>query len=280
MQELILNNVDFQYHNRLKALVDLADNEPRSDRTGVGTYSRFGTQLRFNLATGFPLLTTKKVQFHSVVVELLWFLKGHTNIKYLHDHDVHIWDEWADEKGELGPVYGAQWRNWQVPTTNGEPYTVDQIKNVIESIKNNPFSRRHIVTAWNPADVDKMALPPCHLMFQFYVSRDLRLSCHMYQRSADWFLGVPFNIASYALLTQIIATHCGLDLGDLIISFGDYHLYSNHIDAAKLQLQRTSTGPECKVRYGGGKRLDEIEPSDFELIGYNPHSWIRASIAV
>ncbi|MFN3840290.1 MAG: thymidylate synthase, partial [Cyclobacteriaceae bacterium] len=205
----------------------------KSDRTGTGTLSVFGRQLRFNLQDGFPLVTTKKLHLRSIIIELLWFLRGDTNIKFLHDHNVTIWDEWADANGDLGPVYGHQWRSW--PTPNGK--SIDQISKVLEQLKTKPDSRRHIVTAWNPAEVDKMALPPCHALFQFYVA-DGRLSCQLYQRSADYFLGVPFNIASYALLTHMFAQQCDLMPGDFVWTGGDVHLYTNHIEQAYLQLSR------------------------------------------
>ena len=268
-----LNDTDRKYHDVLQQLLTAPE---KKDRTGVGTRSLFGTQLRFDLGRGFPILTTKRVNFKAVVVELLWFLRGDTNIKYLHEHAVHIWDEWADKDGNLGPVYGSQWRSWPAP--NGRE--IDQIANLIKSLKENPDSRRHIVTAWNPAEIDQMALPPCHMSFQFYV-HDGQLSCYMYQRSADWFLGVPFNIASYALLTHIIANEVGLGVGDLIMSFGDYHLYSNHMEAAQLQLCRSSTDAEpWLVSLIPGKLMDEFEPDDFTLVRYSPQPWIKADIAV
>src|SRR5688572_11210647 len=220
-----------QYHDLLRHILN--NGTAKSDRTGTGTLSLFGTQMRFNLQEGFPLVTTKKLHLRSIIYELLWFLNGDTNIRYLNDNNVTIWDEWADENGDLGPVYGHQWRSW--PTPDGG--SIDQIAKVIDSIKNNPDSRRHIVSAWNVAEVDDMALPPCHTMFQFYVA-DGKLSCQLYQRSADVFLGVPFNIASYALLTMIIAQLTGLEPGEFVHTFGDAHLYSNHIEQAELQLTR------------------------------------------
>lgn len=247
----------------------------KNDRTGTGTYSIFGYQMRFNLEDGFPLVTTKKVHLRSIIHELLWFLKGETNIQYLKDNGVSIWDEWADENGELGPVYGYQWRSW--PARDGG--TIDQIANLIEMIKKNPDSRRLIVTAWNPADVDKMALPPCHSLFQFYVA-DGRLSCQLYQRSADIFLGVPFNIASYALLTLMVAQVCGLKPGDFVHTFGDAHLYANHIEQTKLQLSRDlrplpqmKLNPEVKDIFG-------FTFEDFTLENYDPHPHIKAAVAV
>jgi len=246
----------------------------KADRTGTGTYSLFGWQMRFDLAQGFPLVTTKKVHLRSIIHELLWFLKGDTNIKYLRDNKVSIWDEWADENGDLGPVYGAQWRSW--PSANGP---IDQIAKLVEMIKRNPDSRRLIVSAWNPADVDKMALPPCHCLFQFYVA-DGKLSCQLYQRSADIFLGVPFNIASYALLTLMMAQVTGLQPGDFVHSFGDAHLYANHTEQADLQLSREprplpvmSLNPDVKDLFG-------FKFEDFTLTGYDPHPAISAPVAV
>jgi len=246
----------------------------KADRTGTGTYSLFGWQMRFDLAQGFPLVTTKKVHLRSIIHELLWFLKGETNIKYLQDNKVSIWDEWADEKGDLGPVYGAQWRSW--PSPDGP---IDQIAKLVEMIKRNPDSRRLIVSAWNPAEVDKMALPPCHCLFQFYVA-DGKLSCQLYQRSADIFLGVPFNIASYALLTLMLAQVTGLKPGDFVHSFGDAHLYANHLEQADLQLSREprplpvmTLNPEVKDLFG-------FKFEDFTLTGYDPHPAISAPVAV
>lgn len=247
----------------------------KTDRTGTGTRSVFGRQLRFNLAEGFPLLTTKKLHTRSIFIELLWFLKGDTNIKYLHDHGVTIWDEWADENGDLGPVYGHQWRSW--PTPNGQ--TIDQITNVINQIKQKPDSRRHIVSAWNPAEVDKMALPPCHAMFQFYVANG-KLSCQLYQRSADYFLGVPFNIASYALLTHMFAQQCDLEPGDFVWTGGDVHLYTNHIEQAKLQLTREPfEQPKLNIRRKPASIFD-YQYEDFEIVNYQTHPGIKAPIAV
>lgn len=247
----------------------------KTDRTGTGTHSVFGRQLRFDLSQGFPLLTTKKLHTRSIFIELLWFLKGDTNIQYLHDHGVTIWDEWADEKGDLGPVYGHQWRSWPAP--NGQ--TIDQITNVLNQIKQKPDSRRHIVSAWNPAEVDKMALPPCHAMFQFYVA-DGKLSCQLYQRSADYFLGVPFNIASYALLTHMFAQQCDLKPGDFVWTGGDVHLYTNHIDQAKLQLSREPFElPQLNIRRKPSS-IFEYQYEDFEIVNYQTHPGIKAPIAV
>ncbi len=247
----------------------------KEDRTGTGTYSVFGYQMRFDLSEGFPLVTTKKVHLRSIIHELLWFLKGDTNIAYLKDNGVSIWDEWADEQGNLGPVYGYQWRSWQ--TASGA--AIDQISKLIDQIKRNPDSRRLIVTAWNPADVDKMALPPCHAFFQFYVA-DGKLSCQLYQRSADIFLGVPFNIASYALLTMMVAQVCGLKVGEFVHTFGDAHIYSNHLEQAKLQLSRDlrplptmNINPQVKDIFG-------FSFEDFELLNYDPHPHIKAPVAV
>lgn len=247
----------------------------KADRTGTGTKSVFGYQMRFNLEEGFPLLTTKKVHLKSIIHELLWFIAGDTNIKYLKDNGVSIWDEWADENGELGPVYGRQWRAWK--TADGE--TVDQLSALIEGIKKNPDSRRHIISAWNPGEVDKMALPPCHAMFQFYVANG-RISCQLYQRSADVFLGVPFNIASYALLTMMVAQVCGLRPGDFIHSFGDAHIYTNHFEQVNLQLSREPRPlPKMKIN-PNVTSIFGFKYEDFELEGYNPHPGIKAPIAV
>jgi thymidylate synthase len=247
----------------------------KSDRTGTGTLSTFGWQMRFDLAAGFPLLTTKKVHFKSVAYELLWFLKGETNVRWLQDHGVSIWDEWADESGELGPVYGSQWRSWPAPDGSA----IDQIARVVESIRTRPDSRRHIVTAWNPAEIEKMKLPPCHVLFQFYVA-DGRLSCQMYQRSADIFLGVPFNIASYALLTLMVSQVCGLEPGEFVHTLGDAHLYLNHLDQAKEQLARAPR-PLPRVRLNPGvKDIFGFRYEDLALEGYDPHPAIKAPIAV
>ena len=247
----------------------------KTDRTGTGTLSVFGYQMRFNLQEGFPLVTTKKVHLRSIIYELLWFLNGDTNIKYLKDHGVSIWDEWADENGELGPVYGSQWRSWPAP----DGQHIDQIAKLIEQIKSKPDSRRHIVSAWNPAEVDKMALPPCHALFQFYVA-DGRLSCQLYQRSCDTFLGLPFNIASYALLTHMVAQQCNLDVGDFVWTGGDTHLYSNHLDQVNLQLSREPYPlPTLKIK----RKPDSIFEymfEDFEILNYQSHPGIKAPIAV
>ena len=247
----------------------------KSDRTGTGTYSVFGHQMRFNLAKGFPVLTTKKLHLKSIIHELLWFLAGDTNIQYLKDNGVRIWDEWADENGNLGPVYGYQWRSWPAP----DGRHIDQISNVVEMIKRNPDSRRLIVSAWNPALVDDMALPPCHALFQFYVA-DGKLSCQLYQRSADIFLGVPFNIASYALLTMMVAQVCGLQAGDFVWTGGDCHLYSNHVEQADLQLSRT-TGPLPQMRINPDiTDLFAFRFEDFTLEGYEAQPHIAAKVAV
>jgi thymidylate synthase len=247
----------------------------RDDRTGTGTRSVFGHQMRFDLSEGFPCLTTKKLHLRSIIVELLWFLRGETNVAYLKEHKVRIWDEWADENGELGPVYGHQWRSW--PTPDGD--TVDQISQLVEQIRTNPTSRRLIVSAWNVADIGKMALPPCHCLFQFYVAEG-RLSCQLYQRSADVFLGVPFNIASYSLLTMMLAQVSGLKPGTFVHSFGDAHLYNNHLDQARLQLTRdTRPLPSMKIN-PDVKSIFEFQPGDFELVDYDPHPHIKAAVSV
>ncbi|NEA34198.1 thymidylate synthase [Streptomyces sp. SID13031] len=246
----------------------------KGDRTGTGTLSVFGHQSRYDLTAGFPAVTTKKLHLRSVVGELIWFLSGSTNVKWLHENNIKIWDEWADANGELGPVYGYQWRSW--PTPDGRQ--IDQIAAVIESIKTNPNSRRHIVNAWNVADVDGMALPPCHTMFQFYVA-DGKLSCQLYQRSADIFLGVPFNIASYALLTHMVAQQTGLEVGDFVHTLGDAHLYLNHLDQAKLQLTREPR-PLPTLQLAKRDSIDSYEIADVVLDGYDPHPGIKAPIAV
>jgi thymidylate synthase len=247
----------------------------KGDRTGTGTRSIFGHQLRFDLNAGFPLVTTKRLHLKSIIYELLWFLRGDTNIAYLQENGVSIWDEWADESGDLGPVYGYQWRSW--PTPNGD--TKDQISAVIESIKTNPASRRHIVSAWNVADVDTMALPPCHALFQFYVA-DGRLSCHLYQRSADLFLGVPFNIASYALLTMMVAQVCDLKLGDFVHSFGDAHIYNNHLEQVNTQLERAPLALPKMQLNPNIKSIFAFDYGNFELVDYTFHPAIRATVAV
>lgn len=261
------------YHQLLQHILDHGIS--KEDRTGTGTFSVFGYQMRFDLQQGFPLLTTKKVHTRSIIHELLWFLSGDTNIKYLKDNKVSIWDEWADKDGNLGRVYGAQWRSWQTPSGK----TVDQIANVVQQIKTNPDSRRLLVVAFNPGEVEQMALPPCHAFFQFYVARGT-LSCQMYQRSADVFLGVPFNIASYALLTMMMAQVCGLKAGEFIHTLGDAHLYSNHLDQTRLQLSRTERPlPQMKLN-PEIKDLFSFRYEDFELIGYDPHPAISAPVAV
>lgn len=262
-----------QYHDLLTHILE--NGTQKGDRTGTGTLSTFGYQMRYDLNAGFPVLTTKKLHLRSIIVELLWFLQGDTNIKFLKDHNVSIWDEWADENGDLGPVYGYQWRSW--PAKDGG--TIDQISNVIQQIKTNPNSRRLMVSAWNVADVDQMALPPCHALFQFYVA-DGKLSCQLYQRSADTFLGVPFNIASYALLTMMIAQVCDLQYGEFIHTLGDAHLYNNHIEQAKLQLTRDCRPlPTMKIN-PDVKDIFEFKLEDFELINYDPHPHIKAAVAV
>lgn len=247
----------------------------KTDRTGTGTRSVFGYQMRFNLDDGFPLLTTKKLHLRSIIYELLWFLRGDTNIKYLHDHKVSIWDEWADENGDLGPVYGSQWRSWP----DGRGGTIDQIANLIDQIMHNPDSRRLMVTAWNPAEIEDMALPPCHCLFQFYVANG-RLSCQLYQRSADIFLGVPFNIASYALLTMMVAQVCGLRPGDFVHTFGDAHIYNNHIEQCNLQLSRDPRPlPTMRIN----PEVNDIfsfDFDDFTLENYNPHPHIKGEVSV
>lgn len=262
-----------QYHDLMKRV--LAEGVHKEDHTGTGTLSVFGHQMRFNLAEGFPLVTTKKCHMKSIIHELLWFLKGDSNIQYLKDNGVSIWNEWADENGNLGPVYGVQWRSWK--TADGR--TVDQISNLIEMIKKNPDSRRLIVNAWNVADVDKMALPPCHTMFQFYVANN-KLSCQLYQRSADIFLGVPFNIASYALLTMMVAQVCNLELGDFVHTFGDAHLYTNHLEQTKIQLERQPYAlPQLKIN-PDVKNIFDFKYEDFELVNYQAHPHIKAPVAV
>ena len=247
----------------------------KDDRTGTGTLSVFGSQMRFELAEGFPLLTTKKLHTRSIIHELLWFLRGDTNIKYLKDNGVSIWDEWADENGELGPVYGKQWRSWEA----ADGRSIDQISQLIEALKKNPDSRRHLVSAWNPAEVDRMALPPCHALFQFYVAGG-KLSCQLYQRSADIFLGVPFNIASYALFTMMVAQVCGYELGDFVWTGGDCHLYTNHLEQTQLQLSRELRSlPRMRIN-PEVKDIFAFTIDDFTLEGYDPHPHISAPVAV
>ncbi|QQR40204.1 thymidylate synthase [Devosia rhizoryzae] len=260
----------------LKLLSDILEHgADKSDRTGTGTRSLFGYQMRFDLSKGFPLLTTKKLHLKSIIYELLWFIRGETNVRWLQEHGVKIWDEWADENGDLGPVYGSQWRSW--PAAEGRK--IDQLANVIESIKTKPDSRRHIVSAWNPAEVDDMALPPCHCLFQFYVANG-KLSCQLYQRSADTFLGVPFNIASYALLTHMVAQVCDLEVGDFVHTFGDVHLYSNHFEQAQLQLTREPRPLPRLVMNPERKRIEDFVFEDFAFDGYDPHPHIKAAVSV
>jgi thymidylate synthase len=260
----------------LKLMSDILEHGvDKSDRTGTGTRSLFGYQMRFDLGQGFPLVTTKKLHLKSIVYELLWFIRGETNVSWLQQHGVKIWDEWADDNGDLGPVYGSQWRSWPAP----DGRKIDQLANVIASIRNKPDSRRHIVSAWNPAEVDDMALPPCHCLFQFYVANG-KLSCQLYQRSADTFLGVPFNIASYALLTHMVAQVTGLGVGDFVHSFGDVHLYANHLDQARLQLTREPRPlPTLKIN-PDVKTIEDFTFEDFEFVGYDPHPHIKATVSV
>ncbi len=264
-----------QYHDLLEHV--LHNGKYRKDRTGVGTYSVFGAQSRFDLKDSFPLLTTKKLHLRSIIHELLWFIKGDTNVKYLHDNKVKIWDEWADENGDLGRIYGAQWTDWKKPDGS----SINQVDQLIENIKNDPTSRRHIITAWNPGELDQMALSPCHALFQFYVDEtDKTLSCQLYQRSADLFLGVPFNIASYAIFTMMIAQVCDLKPGEFVHTFGDLHIYSNHIEQVKLQLSRTFRSlPLMKIN-PDVKNIHDFKFEDFTLENYDPHPSIKAPIAV
>ncbi|MGB0422858.1 MAG: thymidylate synthase [Flavobacteriales bacterium] len=262
-----------QYHDLLRHILD--NGVKKEDRTGTGTISCFGHQMRFDLSEGFPVLTTKKLHLRSIIHELLWFLKGDTNIAYLKENGVRIWDDWADEDGNLGPVYGYQWRSW--PNPDGS--STDQIVKLIDQLKNNPDSRRHIVSAWNPSFIDDMALPPCHCLFQFFVA-DGKLSCQLYQRSADTFLGVPFNIASYALLTMMLAQVCGLEAGEFVHTFGDVHLYNNHIEQAELQLTRDFRELPTLKMNPDVKDLFEFKFEDFELLNYDPHPHIKAAVSV
>jgi len=262
-----------QYHDLLQHLLD--NGTQRGDRTGTGTIGTFGYQMRFDLNEGFPLLTTKKLHIKSIIHELLWFIQGDTNIQYLKENKVRIWDDWADENGDLGPVYGEQWRRWKTADGN----TIDQLSNVIHQIKNNPNSRRHLVCAWNPGVIERMALPPCHCLFQFYVA-DGKLSCQLYQRSADTFLGVPFNIASYALLTMMIAQVCDLKPGEFIHTFGDVHLYLNHLEQARLQLTRNPRALPSVQLNKNIKSIFDFKYEDFELLNYNPHPHIKAAVSV
>ncbi len=252
----------------------MADGDDREDRTGTGARSLFGRQIRFDLANGFPLLTTKRIHFKSVVIELLWFLRGESNIAWLKQNGVSIWEEWAEADGELGPVYGKQWRSWAAP----DGRVIDQMQNLVTALRQNPYSRRHVISAWNPADVDQMALPPCHCLFQFFVAKG-RLSCQLYQRSADIFLGVPFNIASYALLTLMLAKVLGLEPGEFVHSFGDVHLYANHVEQAKTQLARQPK-PWPHLRLADRNDLFAFTYEDFRLEDYDPHPLIRAPVAV
>ncbi len=262
-----------QYLDLLRKIMD--EGVVKHDRTGVGTKSIFGHQMRFNLNEGFPLLSTKKVHLKSIIYELLWFINGDTNIKYLNDNGVTIWDEWADENGELGPVYGAQWRRWDC----GNGIYIDQLKNVMDTLQKNPDSRRIIISSWNVAQIDKMALPPCHSLFQFYVA-EKRLSCQLYQRSADTFLGVPFNIASYALLTMMVAKVCGFEPGDFIHTTGDTHIYLNHFEQVREQLSRQPRPLPKMIIKGEQKDIFSFKYEDFELVGYEPHPAIKAPVAV
>ena len=262
-----------QYLDLLQYVLD--HGTERQDRTGTGTVGVFGYQMRFDLGQGFPVLTTKKLHLRSIIYELLWFLRGDTNIKYLKDHGVSIWDEWADAEGNLGPVYGSQWRSWP----DGRGGTIDQIANVVEQIKTNPYSRRLMVTAWNPAEIEEMALPPCHCLFQFYVSNS-KLSCQLYQRSADIFLGVPFNIASYALLTMMMAQVCGLEPGEFVHTFGDAHIYKNHMDQVHLQLTREPRPLPTMHINPERKSIFDFEYEDFRLEGYDPHPHIKGEVSV
>ena len=262
-----------EYLTLMKKILD--EGVSKEDRTGTGTTSLFGYQMRFNLNEGFPLLTTKKVHLKSIIYELLWFLRGDSNIKYLKEHGVSIWDEWADADGNLGPVYGAQWRHWRCE----DGTEIDQIANLMNQLRNNPDSRRLIVSAWNVAQVDKMALPPCHSLFQFYVVNN-KISCQLYQRSADLFLGVPFNIASYALLTMMIAKVCGFELGDFVHTFGDVHIYNNHREQVALQLTREPRELPKMIIHGNQRDIFDFKYEDFELVGYNPYPAIKAPVAV
>lgn len=262
-----------QYLDLLRKIMD--EGVVKHDRTGVGTKSIFGHQMRFNLNEGFPLLTTKKVHLKSIIYELLWFINGDTNIKYLNDNGVTIWDEWADENGELGPVYGAQWRRWDC----GNGIYIDQLKNVMDTLQKNPDSRRIIISSWNVAQIDKMALPPCHSLFQFYVA-EKRLSCQLYQRSADTFLGVPFNIASYALLTMMVAKVCGFEPGDFIHTTGDTHIYLNHFEQVREQLSRQPRPLPKMIIKGEQNDIFSFKYEDFELVGYEPYPAIKAPVAV
>ncbi len=268
----MFDHPEYQYLNLMRDLID--NGARRGDRTGTGTLGLFGRQIRFDLGKGFPLLTTKKVHFKSIAVELLWFLRGDTNVKYLHDHGVTIWDEWADEDGELGPVYGKQWRSWATP----DGRAIDQMAQLVHNLKTNPYSRRHVISAWNPAEIEDMALPPCHCLFQFFVA-DGKLSCQLYQRSADIFLGVPFNIASYALLTHMVAQAVGLEPGDFVHSFGDVHLYLNHMEQAQTQLERAPL-PFPVLKLAPKTDLFAFDYGDVTVEGYQSHPPLKAPVAV
>jgi thymidylate synthase len=268
------SSADAEYLPLLDELIRRGDF--REDRTGTGTRAIFGHQMRFDLSKGFPLLTTKKLHVKSIILELLWFLRGDSNVRWLQERGVSIWDEWADENGDLGPVYGKQWRSWE----SKDGRTIDQIADVVEGLKRNPFSRRHVISAWNPGEVDQMALPPCHCLFQFFVSADGKLSCQLYQRSADVFLGVPFNIASYALLTQMIAQVTGLRPGEFIHTLGDAHLYNNHVQQALTQIMRSPYPPPQMLINPERKDIFGFEYGDFKLQGYTAHPGIKAPIAV
>ncbi|WP_426029807.1 thymidylate synthase [Caulobacter sp. DWP3-1-3b2] len=276
-QQAPADHPERQYLNLLQDILD--NGVQRGDRTGTGTLGVFGRQIRFDLSKGFPVLTTKKLHLRSIIVELLWFLKGDTNVRYLQENGCKIWDEWADENGDLGPVYGKQWRSWAAPAKDGNGVgSIDQMARLVEGLKTNPNGRRHIVSAWNPADVDDMALPPCHCLFQFFVA-DGKLSCQLYQRSADVFLGVPFNIASYALLTMMVAQVVGLQPGEFVHTFGDAHLYLNHLDQAREQLTREPL-PLPTLKMADKTDLFGFEYADFQLEGYEAHPHIKAAVAV
>lgn len=268
--------IPMPYEDLLRKI--LMEGNPKSDRTGTGTISLFGQQMRFDLSEGFPLLTTKRVFFKGIAYELLWFLKGSGNVRWLQEHNVHIWDEWADENGDLGPVYGVQWRSWPAPTPSDPNRTIDQISNVLELIRTQPDSRRMVVTAWNPAEVEQMALPPCHALFQFYVANG-KLSCQLYQRSCDMFLGVPFNIASYSLLTHMVAQQVGLEVGEFIWTGGDCHIYDNHVEQVRTQLSREPY-PYPELRLNRAPSIFDYTFEDFEVIGYEHHPGIKAPVAV
>lgn len=268
--------IPMPYEDLLRKI--LMEGNPKSDRTGTGTISLFGQQMRFDLSEGFPLLTTKRVFFKGIAYELLWFLKGSGNVRWLQEHNVHIWDEWADENGDLGPVYGVQWRSWPAPTPSDPNRTIDQISNVLELIRTQPDSRRMVVTAWNPTEVEQMALPPCHALFQFYVANG-KLSCQLYQRSCDMFLGVPFNIASYSLLTMMMAQQAGLEPGEFVWTGGDCHIYDNHVDQVLEQLSREPY-PYPTMKLHKADSLFEYDYGDFEIVDYRYHPTIKAPIAV